>query len=93
MAHKAAGTETPCGTCFPGVHPHNEIAFEIYPTVADQYIVGPSGPVTIDNRAILDMMNEFDIHEAERLDVMITIKYLALTALKHQREHGEQGRR
>ena len=56
--------EPPCDTCRPKVYEGNESALRVFSIVQNQFIMGPGGPVDINQLAVWEAIDRFGIPNA-----------------------------
>jgi len=92
LAYKYTADDTPCSTCFPGVHKRNSAVFEIYTHVQGQYIMSMSGAVAIDVLAIHKTLDCYGLpYDEDRLDLISSVEYLSGVSISTQ--HAESKRK
>lgn len=63
LLKEMANKPTECNECLPELMPENIEAWRIYSVISGQLIVGPAGPIDIDQNALHKAMELYDIED------------------------------
>jgi len=67
--------EPPCETCKPEISEDNKEAFFIYSLVQNQFIMGPAGPVDVNQLAVWEAIDRFKVRNGQ--DVFKKVLHLS----------------
>ena len=77
--------ESPCATCFPGVHDYYAAAYRIYSDCSDQLLLGFGGAVSINIVAINLILDCYSVELEERLDFYRDVRHIFNLVSKEER--------
>ena len=76
--------EAPCDGCYPGIHEYNESAYTLYMHVADQFIMGPSGPIGLNLLAIDRVCDYFSVALPQRSNLIRKVQIISSSSVATQ---------
>ena len=82
--------DTPCGTCFPGIHKYNYAAVKIYQLCSEQYVSLPGGVAGLDLNAVNTVMDWHDMDKEERPEMYEKIQTITGQVIKECREEADK---
>ena len=81
--------DTPCGTCFPGIHKYNLAAVKIYQLCSEQYVTLPSGVSGLNVIAVNTVMDWYKVDKEDRPELFEKVQIITGKVIEDCREEAE----